>query len=75
MPNENKRPWYKSPSIIVAIIGAIGVIIAAYIGIIPFIGGPELVTVQGVVTDKDGNPVKGAVVGIDGLSVSTGSDG
>jgi hypothetical protein len=74
MPNENKRPWYKSPSIIVAIIGAIGVIIAAYISIPP-IDGPELVTVQGVVTDKDGNPVKGAVVAIDGLSVSTGSDG
>ena len=68
-----------SNGIIAALIGAIGVIIAAiiaaYIGIIPFIGGPELVTVQGIVTDNDGKPVIGAVVEIDGSSVTTGSDG
>lgn len=38
-------------------------------------GYPEFVTVQGVVTDKDGNSVKDAVVEIGGLSVTTGSDG
>ena len=77
MPNENERPWYKSPAIMVviaAIIGAIGVIIAAYIGIIPFMG-PELATIQGIVTDNDGKPVIGAVVEVDGSSVTTGSDG
>ena len=77
MSNEKERPWHKNPAImipiIVAIIGAIGVIIAAYIGI--FIGGSEQVTVQGVVMDNYGNPVKDAVVEIDGLSVTTGSDG
>jgi hypothetical protein len=35
MSNENKRPWYKSPTVIAAIVGAIGTIIAAYIGIMP----------------------------------------
>jgi hypothetical protein len=78
MPNENERPWYRSPAImglvIAAIIGAVGAIIAAYIGIIPFMG-PELATVQGIVTDNAGNPVIGAVVEIDGSSVTTGSDG
>ena len=79
MSNGNEKKGYKGPAImvpiIVAIIGAIGVIIAAYIGIIPFIGSSEQVTVQGVVTDNYGNPVKGAVVEIDGLSVTTGGDG
>jgi hypothetical protein len=32
-------------------------------------------TVQGVVNDNNGNPVKGAIVEIDGLSAETGSDG
>jgi len=79
MSDENEKKRYKSPAImvpiIVAIIGAIGVIIAAYIGILPFLGGSEQVTVQGVVMDNYGNPVKDAVVEIDGLSVTTGSDG
>jgi hypothetical protein len=80
MSNESGRPWYKSPAtmvpIIVAIMGAVGVIIAAYIGIIPFMGDERAtVTVQGIVTDNDGKPVVGASVEIDGSSATTGSDG
>lgn len=77
MSSEKERPWYKNLAIImpiiVAIIGGIGVIFAAYIGII-FIG-PELSTVQGIVTDMDGIPVAGAVVEIDGLSSTTDASG
>ena len=72
MPNENERSWSKT--VITALIIAIGAIIAAYIGIIPLMG-PKLATVQGVITDNDGNPVKDAVVEINGLSVTTGTDG
>ena len=68
-------PWAVKGTIIGAIIMAIAVIIAAWIGILPFRGGHELVTVQGVVTDNDGNLIKNAVVEIDGLSVITGVDG
>ena len=77
MSNEKVRPWHKNPAImipiIVAIIGAIGVVFAAYIGVI--FEGPELSTVQGIVTDKDGIPVAGAVVEIDGFSTTTDSSG
>jgi hypothetical protein len=76
MSNENERPWYKRPAIMVAIIGAVGAIIAAYIGIMPLIVDDHAtVTVQGIVTDSDGKPVVGAGVEIDGSSVTTGSDG
>jgi subtilase family serine protease len=80
MSNENGRPWYKRPTIMVpimvAIIGAVGVIIVAYIGIIPFMGDERAtVTVQGIVTDNDGKPVVGASVEIDGSSATTGSGG
>jgi cell division septation protein DedD len=78
MSGENNKPWYKKPEIMVilitAIIAAISAIVAAYIGIIPDID-QEFATVQGIVTDNDGGPVKGALVEIDGSSVTTGSDG
>jgi len=62
--------------IIVAIIGAAGAIIAAYIGIIPYLTQePQLVTIQGKVTDENKMPVVGVTVGIDGLSDITGDEG
>ena len=71
---DRRKPPAKA-AIITAVIWAIAMIIAALIGIIPFIGGPQLVTVQGVVTDNNGNPVNGAVVEINGFSATTGADG
>jgi len=66
----------KRALIIVAIIGAVGAIIAAYIGIVPYLmQGPQLVTIQGKVTDENKMPVVGVTVGIDGLSDITGDEG
>lgn len=78
MSNENRRPWYRNPRIIVpiiaAIITAIGLIVAASIDD-EIIEEPELSTIQGVVTDTDGMPVARAVVEIDGLSGTTDARG
>jgi hypothetical protein len=59
----------RSPVVIAAIITAITMII------IVIISDSDLSTIQGVVTDTNGNPVEGAVVEIDGLSVTTDVSG
>lgn len=71
MANRRSIPWTAKAAIIAAVITAIAIIIAALISPI----GGEFVTVQGVVTNNDGNPIKNAAVEIDGSSVLTGADG
>ena len=78
--SNDKRPWYKSPYIMVPIIAAIitaaGGIIAAYIGIIPhLVQEPQPVIVQGIVTDENNMVVGDVTVSIDGQSDMTGNDG
>ena len=72
MSNENEKPRIK---ILIAIIGAAAIIVAAIITVWPYIMDHELSTVQGIVTDINGTPVVGAVVEIDGLSVTTDASG
>ena len=75
---EGNHPPERPPSrvwvpIVAAIIGAAGVIGAAYMGII--FEEPKTSTIQGVVTDTEGMPVVGAVIEIDGLSATTDASG
>ena len=72
MSNEDEKPRIK---ILIAIIGAAAIIVAANITVLPHITDHELSTIQGTVTDRNGMPVAGAVVEIDGLSVTTDASG
>ncbi|OGN90528.1 MAG: hypothetical protein A2Z70_01830 [Chloroflexi bacterium RBG_13_48_17] len=73
----DKRFWYRNPAIIVpvivAIIGAVGVVLAAGLGSRD--NGPQLSTITGVVTDANGVPIEAAIVEIEGLSATTDMSG
>ncbi len=71
-PSLWRRPIYWVP-IVAAIITAVAIILVPYVEVI--LKARETSTVQGVVTDMEGRPVVGAVVEIDGLSVTTDSSG
>lgn len=79
MSNEYERPWYKNPIVVIpliaAIIGAAGVITAAFIQRSPSEPPDEFLTVQGKITDEDKMPVVGVKVSIDGQSDITDDNG
>ena len=77
---SNKKPWYRKPSIIVALIGALALILVAIIGLIPDIitppePQPQIVTIQGKVTDENKMPFAGVLVSCNGQNDITAYDG
>ena len=64
--SEKTKPWWKEPTVIAAIIGAISIIIVALIGIIPNIlpngDPPDEPEILIQVRDQDNNPISGIMV-------------
>lgn len=66
---EESLPWYKRTLVIVALIGAFGALAGTFVKfILPRIGGesPKSIAFRGRVSDKQGHPLGGAKVSLEG---------